>query len=80
MVPGDDVFVEIHSINYEAFNYLNELKIQIDRPGGFAELFAVPLSNVPTNIIRMDPDAPRPLGLFNMSAVSSMGKTLHAEN
>ena len=75
-LPGDNVFVEIHSINNEAFTYLSELKIQIDRPGGFAELFSVPLSNVPTNIVGMDSDDLKPLGFFNMSAVSSLGNCL----
>ena len=72
--PGDSVFVEIHSINYEAFTYLNELKIQTDRPGGFAELFSVLLSNAPTNIVSMDPEGLKSIGFFNMSAVSDLGK------
>ncbi len=75
-LPGDNVFVEIHSITNEAFTYLNELKIQTDRPGGFAELFSVPLSNVPTNIVGTDPEELKPLGFFNISAVSSLGKSL----
>ncbi len=48
---GDDVEVEIYSITNEAFIFLNEMALQINRPGGFAELFATPLSNVPTNIV-----------------------------
>jgi hypothetical protein len=75
-LPGDNVFVEIHSITNEAFTYLNELKIQTDRPGGFAELFSVPLSNVPTNIVSVDPEAPKPIGFFNISALSSLGNWL----
>jgi len=47
---GDSVYVEIHSITNETFLFLNEVRIQTDRPGGFAELFATPLSNVRTNI------------------------------
>lgn len=78
--PGDSVFVEIHSINYEAFTYLNELKIQTDRPGGFAELFSVPLSNVPTNIVSMDPEGLKPIGFFNISAVSGLGGWLDPDN
>lgn len=74
--PGDRVRVEIHSITQEAFNYLNELKIQTDRPGGFAELFSVPLSNVPTNIAGTDGEGPEPLGFFCTSAVSSLEKHL----
>jgi hypothetical protein len=66
--PGDSVEVELHSITTDAFFFLTELQIQTDRPGGFAELFAVPLSNIPTNI---SSTSGRPiLGFFNMSAVS----------
>ena len=79
-LPGDSVFVEIHSINYEAFTYLIELRLQTDRPGGFAELFSVPLANVPTNIIGTDPDETKTIGFFNMSAVSSMGEWLDTDN
>ncbi len=75
-MPGDSLVVEIHSINYEAFTYLNELRIQTDRPGGFAELFSVPLSNISTNIIGSDPEALKPLGFFNMSAKSVLGEWL----
>jgi len=78
--PGDSVYVEVHSINYETFIYLNELQTQIDRPGGFAELFAVPLSNVPTNIVNTNPEGPAAVGFFNVSAVSSDGKTLDPAN
>lgn len=77
--PGDSVFVEIHSINNETFTYLTELKIQTDRPGGFAEMFSVPLANVPTNISSTDPDL-KPIGFFNISAVQSMGQWLDPDN
>lgn len=79
-LPGDSVFVEIHSINNESFTYLTELMIQTDRPGGFAELFSVPLSNVPTNIVSTDPGDNEALGFFNISAVSSMGEWLDPDN
>jgi len=79
-MPGDSVFVEIHSINYEAFTYMSELLIQTDRPGGFAELFSVPLANVPTNIVNIDTGGPKAIGFFNMSAVSSMGEWLDPDN
>jgi len=78
--PGDSVFVEIHSINLEAYTYLTELKIQIERPGGFAELFSVPLANVQTNIVSMDPEENKTIGFFNMSAVSSLGQWLDPDN
>ncbi|MEP2668186.1 MAG: DUF4249 domain-containing protein [Cyclobacteriaceae bacterium] len=73
-VPGDSIYVEIHSITLEAFNFLNEVAIQTDRPGGFSELFATPLSNVSTNIFNENPDGKPVLGFFNVAAVSALGK------
>ncbi len=78
--PGDSVFVEILSTNYEAHIYLTELKLQTERPGGFAELFSVPLANVPTNILSINPEENKTIGFFNMSAVSRMGKRLDPDN
>ena len=72
---GDFVEVEIHSITNDAFIFLNETSLQIDRPGGFAELFATPLSNVPTNIVSSDPSE-RVAGFFSVSAVESNSSTL----
>ena len=75
-VKGDSLYVEIHSITYDAFIFLNQTSIQINRPGGFGELFAVSLSNVPTNIVVTN-DAKYPvLGFFNVSAVHGLGNTL----
>jgi len=76
--PGDSLFVELYSISNEAFYFLTELRIQTDRPGGFAELFAVPLSNISTNIFS-DDQTPI-LGFFNMSAVSRKGGFLDPDN
>ena len=74
---GDSVFVEIHSISNETFFFLNEVRIQTDRPGGFAELFATPLSNVRTNInYSGSSENVQVTGFFNVAAVSSAGKTL----
>ena len=67
---GDHIRVELYSITREAFIFLNELALQINRPGGFAELFATPLSNVPTNIVSSDPNE-RVVGFFNISAVEA---------
>jgi len=72
---GDSVYVELYSITNEAFIFLNQTALQINRPGGFGELFATPLSNVPTNILSSDPDE-RVVGFFNVSAVSMNGKRL----
>ena len=74
-LPGDSIFVELNSITNEAFFFLSEVEIQTDRPGGFAELFATPLSNVPTNIISSD-ESEEVVGFFNVSAVSGNGMRL----
>jgi hypothetical protein len=80
--PGDSVFVELLSINYDAYTFLNEVAIQTDRPGGFAELFAQPLANVSSNIISGDesPDATQAIGFFSISAVSALGERLDPDN
>lgn len=78
---GDTVFVELHSITNDAWNFMLQVQIQTDRPGGFAELFATPLSNVPTNIIRtVNTDGIEPLGFFNVAAVSSAGNRLDQDD
>ncbi len=74
---GDSIFVEIHSITNETFFFLNEVRIQTDRPGGFAELFATPLSNVPTNIEYIgNKDGVVVAGFFNVASVKGAGKIL----
>lgn len=74
-LPMDSVYVEIHSITLEAFNFMAQVVVQTDRPGGFSELFATPLSNVSTNIINVTGDK-KVVGFFCTSAVSSAGKRL----
>lgn len=74
-LPGDSIYVELHAITNEAFYFLNEVAFQTNRPGGFAELFATPLSNVVTNIIPSD-ESVEVVGFFNLSAVSGNGKRL----
>lgn len=80
--PGDSVYVEIHSISFEAYNFLLQVAVQTDRPGGFAELFAQPLANVPSNILISDetPNATAAIGFFTLSAVSSEGRLLDPDN
>jgi hypothetical protein len=75
-LPGDSVYVEIHSITLEAFNFMNEVAVQTDRPGGFSELFASPISNVSTNIFNADNPSRKALGFFNVAAVSGLGRRL----
>jgi hypothetical protein len=72
-VPGDSLYVEIHSLTNAAYTYLFEVSIQTNRPGGFAEIFAVPLANVESNIINVTNDDVV-TGFFNVSAVSMLGK------
>ena len=60
-----------------AFDFLSQISIQTNRPGGFGELFAQPLANVPTNLrpTAANPNA-RVVGFFNVAAVSGNGKRL----
>ena len=71
--PGDSVYVELQSISYQTFTYLNEVVIQTNRPGGFGELFSSPLSNVSTNIVNTNPEGSKAVGFFNVGAVSGLG-------
>jgi hypothetical protein len=76
-VSGDSLYVELHSITNKAFDFLSQISIQTNRPGGFGELFAQPLANVPTNLrpTAANPEA-RVVGFFNVAAVSGNGKRL----
>ena len=77
---GDTVYVEIHSISESAFYFLNEVKIQTVRSGGFGALFAPPFSNVSTNLINEDVNsAIHPVGFFNVSSISSLEQVLTSE-
>jgi len=77
---GDTIYVEIHSISESAFYFLNEVKIQTVRSGGFGALFAPPFSNVSTNLINEDVNsAIHPVGFFNVSAISSLEQVLTSE-
>ena len=74
IIKGDSINVQIHSISHQAFNYLNQVAIQTDRPGGFQELFSTPLANVSTNIVNVKASGSKAVGFFNVSAVSIAGK------
>ncbi|MEO1652241.1 MAG: DUF4249 domain-containing protein [Bacteroidota bacterium] len=66
--PGDTVRVELYSITQEAFDFLEEVSGQIQNGG----LFAIPISNVSTNIINQNPDSPnQAVGYFGASGVST---------
>lgn len=75
-VVGDSLYVEIHSITYESFTFLSQVIEQTDRPGGFGELFATPLANVSSNIIKPSPGSLKAVGFFNVAAVQGLGKKL----
>ncbi|MBL7873641.1 MAG: DUF4249 domain-containing protein [Cyclobacteriaceae bacterium] len=73
-VVGDSVYVQIQSVTEAAFNFLNEVRIQIDRPGGFGELFATSLANVSSNITNTNAKGSNVLGFFNVGAVTGLGR------
>ncbi len=73
-IVGDSVYVQLQSITEAAFNFLNEMRIQTDRPGGFSELFATPLANVSTNIKNTNSNGAKVAGFFNVGAVSGLGR------
>ena len=63
--------------NYDkAFDFLNKVSIQIDRQGGFGELFAVSLANSPTNLTVENNSNFPVVGFFCVSAVNGMGNIL----
>lgn len=73
-VLGDSLYVEINSISRPAFDFLNEVIIQTDRPGGFGELFSTPLANMPTNLKNINPTGTKVVGFFNVAAASGLGR------
>jgi hypothetical protein len=77
---GDSLYVEIHSINPLAFDFLYGVYFQIARSGGFSELFAMPLTNSSTNLKSTDKNSiTNVAGFFNVAAVSSSGRKLTQE-
>ncbi len=77
-LPGDSVYVELHSLSDASFDFLTQVILQTDRPGGFGELFATPLANVPTNIVNTNPNGKKALGFFNVAAVSGRGRKFNS--
>ena len=73
-VPGDSAYVEINSITVTAFDYLSQVSVQTNRPGGFSELFARPIANVSTNIVNVNSTGKKVVGFFNVAAVSGKGQ------
>jgi hypothetical protein len=77
-LPGDSVYVEIHSLSEASFDFLTQVVIQTNRPGGFAELFSTPLSNVSTNIFRQTPEGRPAVGFFNVASVTGRGRKFNS--
>lgn len=75
---GDSVSVQIHAVTEAAFNFLNQVAIQTDRPGGFSELFSTPLANVSTNIRNTNATGSKVVGFFNVGAVSELGRKFNS--
>ncbi|GCC49892.1 DUF4249 domain-containing protein [Chryseotalea sanaruensis] len=71
---GDSLYVEINSLSQEAFDFLTEVQLQTDRPGGFGELFSTPIANVPTNVRNVNASGSKVVGFFNVAAVAGNGR------
>src|SRR6478736_1206025 len=71
---GESLYVEVQSISLAAFNYLTQVSVQTNRPGGFSELFSSPIANVSTNISNIKTDGKKAVGFFNVAAISGLGK------
>jgi hypothetical protein len=79
-LPGDSLYVEIHSLDPKAFDFLYGVYLNISRPGGFAELFALPLVNSATNLKSTNENSVvKVAGFFNVAGVSGAGKRLTQE-
>ncbi|MCF0071616.1 DUF4249 domain-containing protein [Dyadobacter sp. CY261] len=63
---GAEIGVELHSITYEAFEFLKQVSEQAANGG----LFATPIANVRSNVVNANPNGPKALGFFSASAVS----------
>ena len=65
---NDEIRVELHSINNDAFYFLSSAQIQITN--GNNGIFSEPVINTTGNVFREDGE--QVLGMFNVSAVSEM--------
>ncbi len=73
--PGDSVTVEILSITRDAFDFFNELEIQVNNGG----LFSQPVANIRTNIKNVNPKGKAAIGYFGCSAVSRKSRVITPE-
>ncbi|HMQ06576.1 MAG TPA: DUF4249 family protein [Saprospiraceae bacterium] len=68
--PGDEIYVELHSISNEAFRFMRIARDQMTN--GDNGIFSIPLANTIGNVVSQD-GRDRWLGFFNVSAVSKAG-------
>ncbi|MFC5410538.1 DUF4249 domain-containing protein [Larkinella bovis] len=73
---NDSVRVELLSITPDAFYFFLQLSTQINNGG----LFATPPANVPTNIQNRNPDGPKAVGFFGVSALRSISAKVEDAN
>lgn len=71
---GDEARVEIHSISDQAFFFMIVLQEQLLNSSN--GIFAAPLSNSPGNVEATNEGVTDPLGIFTVSAISSLDYTL----
>lgn len=71
--PGDSLLVEIHSISILAFDFLSIARDQMTN--GDNTIFAIPLANTTGNV-SSSAAGEDVLGIFNVAAVSSLGKKI----
>lgn len=71
--PGDRIEVEIHSLTHEAFGFMEIMRDQLIN--GQNGIFAEPIANAPGNIVNESGDE-KILGIFNVSGVASLDKTI----
>jgi Domain of unknown function (DUF4249) len=74
-LAGDTVRVDLLSISLEGFFFLQQVQ-QASQNGG---LFAVPQSNIISNLQNVNPNGRKPLGFFGTSAVSTLQTIVEAK-
>ncbi len=73
---NDVVTVRLTSITEDDYNFLVELKSQLTNTG----LFSRPATNVPTNIMNVNPNGPGALGFFVTSVPRTMTRSVAVPN
>jgi len=76
---GDELRVEIHAVSQDAWFFLSRVIDETSRQPGFAQLFANPLANSPTNIVPQN-DSDQVIGFFSVASVSSYQTIMSKEN